>query len=93
LALLENYPSPVVELNRAVAIAMRDAPAAGLPLIQAILVRGELTEYHLSYAAMADLHRRAGQYREARAAYERALALAQQEPERRFLQRRLNELE
>jgi RNA polymerase sigma-70 factor, ECF subfamily len=91
--LLANYPSPVVELNRAVAVAMRDGPAAGLPLIQAILDRGELTDYHLSYAAMADLHRRAGQHAEAFASYERALDLAQQEPEGRFLRKRMKEIE
>ncbi len=85
-------PSPVVELNRAVAVAMRDGPAAGLPLIDAILERGELAEYHLAHSARADLCRRLGRATEARAAYERALGLARQEPERRFLQRRLKEL-
>ncbi|HVS00611.1 MAG TPA: RNA polymerase sigma factor, partial [Thermoanaerobaculia bacterium] len=82
-------PSPVVELNRAVAIAMRDGPAAGLPLIDAILARGDLQDYHLAHAARADLCRRLGRTAEARASYERALALARQEPERRFLERRL----
>jgi RNA polymerase sigma-70 factor (ECF subfamily) len=84
--------SPVVELNRAVAIAMRDGPAAGLPLIEAILARGELAEYHLAHAARADLCRRLGRTAEARQSYERALALTQQEPEREFLRRRLAEL-
>ena len=72
---------------------MRDGPQAGLSLIHAILDRGELTEYHLSHAALADLYRRASRHAEARAAYERALVLAQQEPERRFLRKRLNELD
>src|SRR5581483_7275705 len=85
-------PSPVVELNRAVAVAMRDGPAAGLALVDAILARGELLEDHLAYSARADLCRRLGRTAEARAAYERALALARQEPERRFLARRLREL-
>ncbi|HZS33411.1 MAG TPA: RNA polymerase sigma factor [Methylomirabilota bacterium] len=85
-------PSPVVELNRAVAVAMRDGPAAGLAQVDAILARGELLEYHLAYSARADLCRRLGRTAEARAAYERALALARQEPERRFLARRLREL-
>jgi RNA polymerase sigma-70 factor (ECF subfamily) len=85
-------PSPVVELNRAVAVAMRDGPAAGLELIDAILSRGELADYHLAHAARADLCRRLGRTAEARAAYEQAHALARQEPERRFLERRLAEL-
>jgi RNA polymerase sigma-70 factor (ECF subfamily) len=85
-------PSPVVELNRAVAVAMRDGPAAGLVLIDEILERGDLDDYHLTYAARADLCRRLGSTADARAAYERALELAQQEPERRFLRRRLDEL-
>ena len=85
-------PSPVVDLNRAVAVAMRDGPAAGLELIDAILARGELVDYHLSHAARADLCRRLGRAAAARAAYEKALALARQEPERRFLERRLAEL-
>ena len=84
--------SPVVELNRAVAIAMRDGPAAGLALIDAILERGDLEDYHLAHAARADLCRRLGRTAEARASYERALGLARQEPERRFLARRLREL-
>jgi RNA polymerase sigma-70 factor (ECF subfamily) len=86
-------PSPVVELNRAVAVAMRDGPAAGLALIEAILGRGELEGYHLAHAARADLCRRLGRSEEARAAYRRALDLARQEPERRFLERRLEEME
>ena len=90
--LLRVEPSPVVELNRAVAVAMRDGPAAGLALIDEILARGELAEYHLAHAARADLCRRLGAHAQARASYERALALARQEPERRFLERRLTEL-
>ena len=86
-------PSPVVELNRAVAVAMRDGPEAGLALIDAILARGELTDYRLAHAARADLCRRLANSAEARASYERALALTRGEPERRFLQRRLAELE
>ena len=85
-------PSPVVELNRAVAVAMRDGPAAGLNLIDAILSRGDLDNYHLAHAARADLCRRLGRIVEARASYERALSLTQQEPERRFLERRLAEV-
>jgi len=85
-------PSPVVELNRAVAVAMRDGPAAGLALVDAILARGELSDYRLAHAARADLCRRLGKTAEARASYERALALTRQEPERRFLERRLAEL-
>jgi RNA polymerase sigma-70 factor, ECF subfamily len=91
--LMQATPSPVVALNRAVAVAMRDGPQAGLALIDAIMARGELTNYHLAHAARADLLRRLGRSAEARAAYEQALALAQQEPERRFLTRRLSELE
>jgi RNA polymerase sigma-70 factor, ECF subfamily len=86
-------PSPVIELNRAVAVAMRDGPSAGLALIDAILGRGDLSDYHLAHAARADLCRRLGQGAEARAAYERALSLTEQEPERRFLERRLAELD
>ena len=85
-------PSPVVELNRAVAVAMRDGPSAGLALIDAILERGDLSDYHLAHAARADLCRRLGRKAEARASYERALRLTEQEPERRFLERRLAEL-
>jgi len=90
--LVQSAPSPVVELNRAVAIAMRDGPEVGLALIDAILKRGELSDYHLAHAARADLCRRLGRKQDAAAAYERALALAQQEPERRFLKKRLQEL-
>jgi RNA polymerase sigma-70 factor (ECF subfamily) len=82
-------PSPVVELNRAVAVAMRDGPAAGLTLIEAILARGDLRDYHLAHAARADLCRRLGKTAQARASYQKAIKLARQEPERRFLERRL----
>jgi len=85
-------PSPVIELNRAVAVAMRDGPAAGLELIDAILARGELANYHLVHSARADLCRRLGKAADARSAYERALALTHQAPERRFIERRLQEL-
>jgi len=85
-------PSPVVELNRAVAVAMRDGPAAGLALVDAILARGELSDYRLAHAARADLCRRLGRAADARVSYERALVLTRQEPERRFLERRLAEL-
>ena len=91
-ALLRIDPSPVVELNRAVAVAMRDGPAAGLALVEAILGRGELSNYHLAHAARAELLRRMKRTAEARAAYTQALALTQQLPERRFLARRLAEL-
>jgi len=91
--LMRVEPSPIVELNRAVAVAMRDGPAAGLELVDAILARGELAEYRLAHAARADLCRRLGETAAARAAYERALALTRQGPERRFLERRLAELE
>ncbi len=90
--LFQAHPSPVVELNRAVAVAMSDGPSAGLNLINEILARGELGNYHLAHAARADLCRRLGQTAEARASYEQALGLTQQEPERRFLKRRLREL-
>jgi RNA polymerase sigma-70 factor (ECF subfamily) len=86
-------PSPVIELNRAVAVAMRDGPAAGLELIDAIVDRGDLDDYHLLHAARADLCRRLGRSADARTAYQRALSLTRQEPERRFLERRLAELE
>src|SRR6185312_5123869 len=85
-------PSPIVDLNRAVAIAMRDGPAAGLALIDELLARGDLTEYRFAHAARADLYRRLGRRDEARAAYERALELTVQEPEKRYLARRLAEL-
>jgi RNA polymerase sigma-70 factor (ECF subfamily) len=87
--LMRSAPSPVIELNRAVAVAMRDGLESGLALIDAILECGELSDYHLAHAARADLCRRLGRAPEAKAAYERALALAQQEPERRFLKKRL----
>jgi RNA polymerase sigma-70 factor (ECF subfamily) len=90
--LAQADPSPVVELNRAVAVAMRDGPEAGLALVDAILARGDLADYHLAHAARADLCRRLGRTAEARTAYERALSLTRQEPERRFLERRLAEL-
>ena len=84
--------SPVVELNRAVAVAMRDGPAAGLALVDAILARNDLDDYHLAHAVRADLCRRLGRVAEARVSYRLALALARQEPEQRFLERRLREL-
>ena len=91
-ALARADPSPVIELNRAVAVAMRDGPAAGLTLIDAILAQGDLVDYRLAHAARADLCRRLGRTADARRSYERALALTRQEPERRFLERRLAEL-
>ncbi|TKB91385.1 MAG: RNA polymerase sigma factor [Nitrospira sp.] len=90
--LLQTEPSPIIELNRAVAIAMRDGPAKGLELVDALLERGELAQYHLAHATRADFCRRLGRKADARASYERALALAKQEPERRFLEKRLEEL-
>jgi RNA polymerase sigma-70 factor (ECF subfamily) len=90
--LLQIESSPVVELNRAVAVTMRDGPAAGLELIDGILARGDLTDYHLAYAARADFCRRLGRTAEAERAYRQAIDLARQEPERRFLERRLAEL-
>ena len=90
--LMRVQPTPVVALNRAVAVAMRDGPAAGLRLVDAILARGELREYRLAHAARADLLRRLGRTDDARVAYERALALTRQEPERRFLERRIAEV-
>jgi RNA polymerase sigma-70 factor (ECF subfamily) len=90
--LMRVEPSPVVALNRAVAVAMRDGPAAGLALIDAILARSELADYRLAHAARADLCRRLGKTADARASYERALAMTRQKPERRFLERRLAEL-
>jgi RNA polymerase sigma-70 factor (ECF subfamily) len=90
--LAEADPSPVVDLNRAVAVAMRDGPAAGLALVEAVMARGELDGYHLAHSARADLLRRLGRTSEARESYERALALVRQEPEQRFLERRLGEL-
>ncbi len=85
--------SPVAELNRAVAVAMRDGPAAGIRLVNAILERNDLSTYHLAHATLADLLRRQGSVTESVAAYRRALELARQEPERRYLHRRLSELE
>jgi RNA polymerase sigma-70 factor (ECF subfamily) len=90
--LAQSTPSPVVELNRAVAVAMRDGPAAGLALIDAILDRDALQDYYLAHAARADMCRRLGKTADARISYRRAIELTQQEPERRFLERRLNEL-
>jgi RNA polymerase sigma-70 factor (ECF subfamily) len=90
--LLSAGPSPVVELNRAIAVAMRDGPTAGLALIDALLNRGELADYHPAHAVRADLNRRLGRVEEAAASYRRALTLARQEPERRFLKRRLAEV-
>ena len=90
--LLRAEPSPVIELNRAVAVAMRDGPEAGLDLVNTILARGDLDAYHLAHAAKADLCRRLGRKAEASAAYERALSLTQQGPERHFLERRLADL-
>ncbi len=91
-ALLALQPSPVIELNHAVAVAMHRGPAAGLALIDALLARGELRDYYLVHSARADLYRRLGRAAEARAAYEQACALAQSEPEKRFLEKRLREL-
>lgn len=91
-ALLALQPSPVVELNRAAAVAMHEGPAAGLALIDALLARGELHDYHLAHAARADLCRRLGRRQEARAAYGQAHALVKSEPERRYLEKRIREL-
>ena len=90
--LFRANPSPVVELNRAVAIAMRDGPSAGVSIIEAILERGDLVDYHLIHAASADLYRQLGKTAQARESYRNALALVQQAPERRFLEKRLREL-
>ena len=90
--LLRMEPSPIVELNRAVAVAMRDGPEAGLALVDALLDRGELADYRLAHATRADLCRRLGRTEDARESYERALALTRQEAEQRFLQKRLDEL-
>jgi RNA polymerase sigma-70 factor (ECF subfamily) len=90
--LLQIYPSPVVELNRAVAVAMRDGPQIALPIVDDLLARGQLDDYRLAHATRADLCRRLGRHREAGQAYERALALTKQEAERRFLERRLAEV-
>ncbi len=90
--LIRIQPSPVVQLNRAVAIAMRDGPEAGLAHIDAVLEDGELANYYLAHSARADMYRRLGRTAEARASYEKALALTQQEPERQFLQERIRQL-
>jgi len=90
--LLRIQPSPVVELNRAVAIAMRDGPEAGLTHIDAVLKHGELANYYLAHSVRADMYRRLGRKTEARSSYEKALALTQQEPERQFLQERIRQL-
>src|ERR1700723_1649905 len=90
--LLRIQPSPVVQLNRPVAIAMRDGPEAGLTQIDAVLEQGELANYYLAHSARADMYRRLGRTTEARSAYEKALALTQQEPERQFLQERIRQL-
>jgi RNA polymerase sigma-70 factor, ECF subfamily len=87
-----RQPSPVVQLNRAVAIAMRDGPEVGLTHIDAVLAHGELANYYLAHSARADMYRRLGRTAEARSAYEKALALTQQEPERQFLQERIRQL-
>jgi RNA polymerase sigma-70 factor (ECF subfamily) len=91
--LVQAVPSPVVELNRAVAVAMRDGPLAGLALIDAILARGDLADYHLAHSARAELLRRLGRSGEAAAAYRKTLDLTRQAPERRFIERRLREVE
>jgi RNA polymerase sigma-70 factor (ECF subfamily) len=91
--LMQAEPSPVVELNRAVAVAMRDGPLAGLNLIDTIFARGDLANYHLAHAARADLCRRLGRTEEARFSYQKAHDHTRQEPERRFLERRLGELQ
>jgi RNA polymerase sigma-70 factor (ECF subfamily) len=90
--LRRSDPSPVIELNRAVAVAMRDGPAAGLALVDAILDRGDLRDYRLAHAARAELCRRVGRVVDARQSFERALALTRQEPERRFLEKRISNL-
>jgi RNA polymerase sigma-70 factor (ECF subfamily) len=90
--LLLIHPSPVVQLNRAVAIAMCDGPEAGLTLIDAVLEQGELANYYLAHSARADMYRRLGRTAEARTSYEKALALTEQEPERKFLQERIRQL-
>ncbi len=90
--LVRIHPSPVAHLNRAVAIAMRDGPEAGLKHIDAVLEHGELANYYLAHSARADMYRRLGRTAEARSSYEKALALTQQEPERQFLQERIRQL-
>ncbi|MNH31531.1 Tetratricopeptide repeat protein [compost metagenome] len=88
-----HWPSAVVALNRAVALAKRDGPEAGLAEVEAILAAGELRDYHLVHAASAELHAQLGHVEEARAAWKQALALTRQEPERRHIERRLQALE
>jgi RNA polymerase sigma-70 factor, ECF subfamily len=90
--LVRIQPSPVVHLNRAVALAMRDGPEAGLVHIDALLEQGELANYYLSHSARAEMYRRLGRTAEARASYEKALGLTRQEPERQFLQERIWQL-
>jgi RNA polymerase sigma-70 factor (ECF subfamily) len=90
--LLAAVPSPVIELNRAAAISKRDGPLAGLMLVEGILNRGELLDYHLAHSARAEFCRQLGRVEEARAAYERALELTQQVPERRFIEARIKAL-
>ncbi len=90
--LLQMEPTPIIELNRAVAVAMRDGPAAGLAIIDRLLERGDLKEYHLTHAARADLYRRMGRARQAVDSYQAALSLVRQDAERRFLERRITEL-
>ncbi|HET9046486.1 MAG TPA: RNA polymerase subunit sigma-24, partial [Casimicrobiaceae bacterium] len=90
--LMQADPSPVVELNRAVAVSMRDGPEAGLTLVEDLLARGDLDDYRLVHAARADMCRRLGRAADARVSYQRALDLTRQAPERRFLERRLAEL-
>src|SRR5215472_6391277 len=91
--LVRIQPSPIVHLNRAVAIAMRDGPEAGLAHIDAVLERGELANYYLAHSARADMYRRLGRTAEAKSSYEKALALTQQEPERQFLLERIRQSE
>ncbi|MCY1184544.1 hypothetical protein D9M73_252490 [compost metagenome] len=91
--LLRAWPSPVIALNRAAAISRRDGPLAGLMLVEGILARGELLDYHLAHSARAEFCRQLGRVEQARAAYGRALELTQQEPERRFIEARLQALE
>ena len=91
--LQRHWPSPVIELNRAAALARRDGPQAGLVLIEALLQRGELLDYHLAHAACAELHGQLGQTEQARAAWQRALILTQQGPERRYIEQRLGDLQ
>ena len=90
--LLQADPSPVIALNRAAAVAMRDGPEAGLMLIDAIIARDELDDYYLIHAARGDLYKRLGRTADAVTAYRRTLELVTQEPERRFVIRRLKEL-